>query len=84
MMSLMKKSHGMDIFATWIRKVRCCMDKEYCFDEIDVNAGKGYKDFGKGFYATAIASHADRLAIRNKGIAERRQAFLIKKNNKKH
>jgi hypothetical protein len=55
----------------------------YCFDEIDVNAGKGYKDFGKGFYATAIVSHADRLAIRNKGIAERRQAFLIKKNNKK-
>lgn len=24
------------------------------FDEIDVDAGRGYKDFGKGFYATAI------------------------------
>jgi len=50
------------------------------FDRIDVNAGKGYKDFGKGFYATAVASHAERLAIRNKGIAERRQAFFKAKN----
>jgi hypothetical protein len=53
-----------------------------CFDVIDVNEGKGYKDFGKGFYATAIVSHADRLAVRNKGIAERRQAFFKNKNNK--
>ena len=36
----------------------------YDFDEIDVSAGKGYKDFGKGFYATAVSSHAERLAIR--------------------
>ena len=34
----------------------------YEFDEIDVSAGKGYKDFGKGFYATAIPSHAEKLA----------------------
>ena len=40
------------------------------FETIDVNAGKGYKDFGKGFYATAVVSHAERLALRNKGIAE--------------
>lgn len=27
----------------------------YEFDNIDVSVGKGYKDFGKGFYATADA-----------------------------
>lgn len=52
----------------------------YDFDEIDISAGKGYKDFGKGFYATAIPSHAERLAIRNKRIAEKRQNFLKNKN----
>ena len=51
----------------------------YEFDSIDVSAGKGYKDFGKGFYATAVASHADKLAIRNKSIAEKRQSFLKNK-----
>lgn len=51
------------------------------FDEIDVNAGKGYKDFGKGFYATAVVSHAEKIAIRNKGIAQRRQGFLKAKKN---
>ena len=51
----------------------------YDFDEIDVSAGKGYKDFGKGFYATAVHSHAERLAIRNKSIAEKRQSFLKNK-----
>ena len=51
----------------------------YEFDTIDVSAGKGYKDFGKGFYATAIPSHAEKLAIRNKSIAEKRQSFLKNK-----
>ena len=51
----------------------------YEFDEIDVSVGKGYKDFGKGFYATAIPSHAEKLAIRNKIIAEKRQSFLKNK-----
>ena len=51
----------------------------YEFDSIDVTAGKGYKDFGKGFYATAVPSHAERLAIRNKSIAEKRQSFLKNK-----
>lgn len=51
----------------------------YEFDDIDVSAGKGYKDFGRGFYATAISSHAERLAIRNKNIAEKRQRFLKNK-----
>lgn len=50
------------------------------FDEIDINAGKGYKDFGKGFYATAVISRAERLAVRNKSIAERRRSFLRTKN----
>ena len=51
----------------------------YKFDEIDVSAGKGYKDFGKGFYATAVPLHAERLAVRNKSIAEKRQSFLKNK-----
>ncbi len=49
------------------------------FDVIDVKAGKGYKDFGKGFYATAVAEHADKLSIRNKRIAEKRQQILLEK-----
>ena len=46
------------------------------FDEIDLSAGRGYRDFGKGFYATAVPSHAERLALRNKRIAEKRRSFL--------
>ena len=30
------------------------------FTEISLQKGKGYKDFGKGFYATAVKSHAER------------------------
>ena len=33
----------------------------YDFEEIDVSAGKGYKDFGKGFYATTVPSHVEWL-----------------------
>lgn len=51
------------------------------FDTIDVNAGKGYKDFGKGFYATAVPEHAERLAKRNKEIAVRRQAYIEAKSH---
>lgn len=54
------------------------------FDFIDVKAGKGYKDFGRGFYATAVISHAERLAVRNKHIAEKRQLLLAKKFNFKN
>ncbi len=50
------------------------------FDEIDLSAGKGYKDFGKGFYTTAVEIHAERLAIRNKGILTKRQKVLKTKN----
>ena len=45
----------------------------YDFDDIDVSAGKGYKDFGKGFYVTADYHQACRFlrtaigkAIKNK------------------
>lgn len=46
------------------------------FDEIDLSKGKDYKDFGKGFYATAFQDHADRMAKRNKRIALKRQEML--------
>lgn len=36
----------------------------YLFTEIDVDRGKGYKDFGRGFYATAVKEHAENLAKR--------------------
>lgn len=52
----------------------------YVFDSIDINAGKGYKDFRKGFYATAVPSHAERIAIRNKHIEERKQVAIHKRN----
>lgn len=51
----------------------------YLFTEIDVDRGKGYKDFGRGFYATAVKEHAENLAKRNKRILERRQQVLKKK-----
>ena len=50
------------------------------FDEIDLSAAKGYKDFGRGFYATAVKKHAEKLAIRNKEILIKRQRIL-KTNN---
>ena len=40
----------------------------YDINEIDVEKGKGYKDFGKGFYATSVKSHAENIA-RSKGIS---------------
>ena len=43
----------------------------YEFDSIDVTAGKGYKDFGKGFYVTLLREQAelwaDRMARQRKG-----------------
>jgi hypothetical protein len=36
------------------------------FDAIDVNQGKPYKDFGRGFYASRTESQARRIAIRNR------------------
>ena len=51
----------------------------YDFNEINLGKGKGYKDFGKGFYATAVARHAENIARRNKYIFEKRQQ-VIRKN----
>lgn len=52
----------------------------YDINEIDVMRGKGYKDFGKGFYATPIKSHAENIARRNKRIIKAREAKMRKKN----
>ena len=48
--------------------------------EIDIMQGKGYKDFGKGFYATAVKSHAERIAKRNKYRLEAREKRIKQKN----
>ena len=50
------------------------------FDIIDPNKGKGYKDFGKGFYATAVKSHAESIAKRNKRIKVKKQDKIAEKN----
>jgi hypothetical protein len=42
------------------------------FDTIDVNKGKPYKDFGRGFYVSENPGHAKNLAIRNKMIESER------------
>ena len=36
------------------------------FNSIDVLKGKGYKDFGPGFYTTEVKGHAIKIANRNK------------------
>ena len=36
------------------------------FDNIDVTKGKGFKDFGKGFYCSDMLKHSASLACRNK------------------
>jgi hypothetical protein len=38
------------------------------FDKIDVNRGRPYKDFGKGFYVTYSKQHAIKMALRNRNI----------------
>lgn len=52
----------------------------YDFKEIDVTMGKGYKDFGKGFYATSVKSHAESIARRNKRILEARESKIGQRN----
>jgi len=44
------------------------------FAEIDVGRGKPFKDFGQGFYLTAVRGHAVNLALRNRCIEENRLA----------
>lgn len=48
----------------------------YDISEIDITQGKGYKDFGKGFYATAVKEHAESIARRNKRRLEIKEASL--------
>lgn len=54
----------------------------YDISRIDVTLGKGYKDFGKGFYATSVKSHADSIARRNKRILETREEKILQRNPK--
>lgn len=54
----------------------------YDLSEIDVAMGKGYKDFGKGFYATSVKSHAESIARRNKRILEAREVMIRQRNPK--
>lgn len=54
----------------------------YDIAEINVEQGKGYKDFGKGFYATSVKSHAENIARRNKRIIEIKEAKIKKRNPK--
>lgn len=38
----------------------------YDFNTIDLNRGKPFKDFGRGFYVSRTDSQAERIAIRNR------------------
>jgi len=38
------------------------------FENVDVSMGKGFKDFGSGFYTTEDREHAEKLALRNRYI----------------
>lgn len=40
----------------------------HSFSDVNVQCGKGYKDFGKGFYTSGTREHAVRLAKRNRSI----------------
>ena len=40
----------------------------HLFSSVDTSKGKGYKDFGPGFYTTGVRKHAVNLARRNKQI----------------
>jgi hypothetical protein len=54
----------------------------YEISEIDVTMGKGYKDFGRGFYATSVKSHAENIARRNKRILEAKDKKIQQRNPK--
>lgn len=52
----------------------------YDICEIDPAQGRGYKDFGRGFYATAVKRHAENIAKRNKRILEAKEKKIRKRN----
>lgn len=54
----------------------------YDISKIDVTRGRGYKDFGKGFYAAAVKSHAENIAKRNKRIIEAKESKIRQRNPK--
>lgn len=58
-----------------------CHGTVYDIDVIEVMKGKGYKDFGKGFYATSVRRHADNIARRNKRILEEKEARIKQRNS---
>ena len=53
----------------------------YDFEKIDVDKGKPYKDFGRGFYTSRTEQHASSLALRNKEIQQVRNALRGIKDN---
>lgn len=52
----------------------------YDIQTIDVSKGKGFKDFGKGFYATGVKIHAESIAKRNKRVYDLKQNSTAEKN----
>lgn len=51
------------------------------FLTIDLSKGKGFKDFGKGFYTTSVKNHAERIAKRNRIMQiEKDKSLKIKRN----
>ena len=52
----------------------------YDIKEIDLTQGKGYKDYGKGFYATPVKCHAENIARRNKRIMQVKESQIKKRN----
>lgn len=54
----------------------------HLFDTIELSKGKGYKDFGPGFYTTEVKQHAINLGKRNKQIEiERLKVLGMPTNN---
>lgn len=51
------------------------------FNIIDASRCKGYKDFDRGFYATARKDHAESIAKRNKRIKIARQNTIERRNH---
>lgn len=48
----------------------------HLFDTIELSKGKGYKDFGPGFYTTEVKQHAINLGKRNRQIEIERLKVL--------
>lgn len=53
------------------------------FTSIDLSKGKGYKDFGRGFYASIAYNHAANIAKRKQVLEKQRFTFFPKATNQK-